>query len=76
MGASKNYIGVGKADAKEFYLNGDRLISMSGEYKIAGTVGLYERENELEKLKIPGPIKEDISLFVSLILILRLIKLS
>lgn len=65
MGASKNYIGVGKADSKEFYLNGDRLISMSGEYEIAGTAGLYERDNDLEKLKVPGPIKEDISLYVS-----------
>lgn len=65
MGPSKNYIGVGKADSKEFYLNGDRLISMSGEYEIAGAVGLYERDSEIEKLKIPGPIKEDISLYVS-----------
>lgn len=65
MGPSKNYIGIGKADSMEYYLNGDRLISMSGEYNIAGAVGLYERESETEKLKIPGPIKEDISLFVS-----------
>lgn len=66
MGSSKNYIGVGKADSKEFYLNGDRLISMSGEYDIAGSVGLYERESDQEKLRIPGPVKEDISLYVSL----------
>lgn len=65
MGASKNYIGIGRADSNEYYLNGDRLISMSGEYQIAGATGLYERENEMEKLKIPGPIKEDITLFVS-----------
>lgn len=65
MGPSKNFIGIGKADSNEFYLNGDRLISMSGEYQIAGTTGLYERENEMEKLKIPGPIKDDIALFVS-----------
>jgi hypothetical protein len=38
---------------------------MSGEYEIAGAVGLYERENDQEKLKIPGPIKEEISLYVS-----------
>lgn len=67
MGPSKNFIGVGKSDSKDFYLNGDRLISMSGEYDVAGAVGLYERENEVEKLKIPGPIKEDISLYVSLL---------
>lgn len=68
MGPSKNFIGIGKADSSEFYLNGDRLISMSGEYQIAGATGLYERENEMEKLKIPGPIKEDIALFVSITL--------
>ncbi len=66
IGPSKNYISVGKSDLSHFYLNGDRLISMSGEYEIAGTVGLYERENDQEKLKIPGPIKEEISLYVSL----------
>lgn len=64
MGPSKNYISVGKSDSKDFYLNGDRLISMSGEYDIAGTVGLYERDSDEERLKIPGPIKEDISLYV------------
>ena len=64
MGPSKNFIGVGRADSKEFYLNGDRLILMSGEYDIAGTAGLYERENDVEKLKVPGPIKEDVSLYV------------
>lgn len=37
---------------------------MSGEYDIAGTVGLYDRDNEKESLKIPGPIKEDMSLYV------------
>lgn len=37
---------------------------MSGEYDIAGTVGLYERDSDEERLKIPGPIKEDISLYV------------
>lgn len=64
MGPSKNFIGIGKTDSKDFYLNGDRLISMSGEYEIAGTTGLYERESEMEKLQIPGPIKEDVSLYV------------
>lgn len=64
IGPIKNYIGVGKAHSKDFYLNGDRLISMSGEYIIAGSLGLYERFEEQEKLKIPGPIKEDISLYV------------
>lgn len=38
---------------------------MSGEYEVAGSLGLYERANEQEKLKIPGPIKDDISVYVS-----------
>ena len=64
IGPSKNYVGVGKTHSKDFYLNGDRLISMSGEYIIAGSLGLYDRVEDQEKLKIPGPIKEDISLYV------------
>ena len=64
IGPSKNYIGVGKTNSRDFYLNGDRLISMSGEYMIAGSLGLYDRIEDQEKLKIPGPIKEDISLYV------------
>lgn len=38
---------------------------MPGEYKIAGSLGLYDRENEQEKLKLPGPIHENISVYVS-----------
>lgn len=38
---------------------------MSGEYEIGGSIGLYEREHDLEKLKIPGPTKDDITLYVS-----------
>lgn len=45
-------------------MNGDRLISMSGQIMIAGSLGLYAREDELETLKIPGPIEEDISVHV------------
>lgn len=37
---------------------------MSGEYEIAGAIGLYDRENEQEKLKIPGPIKENLAVYV------------
>lgn len=37
---------------------------MSGELNIAGSISLYSRLNELDVLKIPGPIKEDISLHI------------
>lgn len=40
---------------------------MSGEYEIAGSIALYEREVEKEVIKIPGPIKEDISIHVTII---------
>lgn len=39
-------------------------IYLSGEYNIAGTLGLYERKNDKETLRIPGPIMEDIILYV------------
>ncbi|KAG4065960.1 hypothetical protein HA402_006678 [Bradysia odoriphaga] len=58
---SKNFISIGKAGSNETYLNGDRIVSMSGEFMIAKAMGLYERDNEQEKLKIPGPIKHEIT---------------
>lgn len=64
MGPSKNYIGIKKFNSKDFFLNGDGVISNTGEYDIAGSKALYEREDEIEKLKISGPIKHDISLNV------------
>lgn len=42
-----------------------RLISMSGEFLIADTMALYERDNEQEKIRIPGPIKNDITINVN-----------
>ncbi|XP_055689829.1 A disintegrin and metalloproteinase with thrombospondin motifs 7 [Lutzomyia longipalpis] len=66
VGPSKNYLSIGKAGTEEFYLNGDRLIYFSGEYDIAGAKGLYDRnvDKDKEVLTIPGPIKEDIILYV------------
>lgn len=32
---------------------------------MAGTPALYERERDWEKVRIPGPIKEDILIYVS-----------
>lgn len=31
---------------------------------IAGSLGLYSREDELDTLKIPGPIQDEISVHV------------
>lgn len=46
------------------YVDLFRIVSMSGEFLIAHAVGLYERDSDQEKLKIPGPIKYDITVNV------------
>lgn len=45
-----------------FQLN--RQITLAGEYQVAGTPALYERDRDKEKVRIPGPIKEDIAVYV------------
>ncbi|KAJ8669558.1 hypothetical protein QAD02_000817, partial [Eretmocerus hayati] len=64
VGNSKNYIGIGRVDADDYFLNGKRQITLAGEYEIAGTLALYERDRDQEKVRIPGPIKEDIVLYL------------
>ncbi|XP_066252226.1 A disintegrin and metalloproteinase with thrombospondin motifs 7 [Euwallacea similis] len=57
---SENYIGLENAVEKKFYLNGKRHITLPGEYNVAGAQALYERDHNLEKIRIPGPIHEPI----------------
>lgn len=61
---SKNYLVVDRVNSNETFLNGDRLILMPGEFTVGKATGLYERDNEQEKIKIPGPIPFDISIKV------------
>lgn len=61
---STNYIAIQGSDG-EFYLNGEWFIQWSGEYPAAGTTLFYQREGEKELLHAPGPIKEDIIIYVS-----------
>ncbi|XP_008201118.2 A disintegrin and metalloproteinase with thrombospondin motifs 7 isoform X1 [Tribolium castaneum] len=61
---SENYISIGSALAKKFYLNGKRHITLPGEYTVAGAQALYERDSQLEKIRIPGPIREPIVVYV------------
>lgn len=61
---SKNYLSIGRANSNQTFLNGDRLILMPGEFSIDKILGLYERNNEQEKIKIPGPIPFDIAVKV------------
>ncbi|KRT86067.1 hypothetical protein AMK59_1874, partial [Oryctes borbonicus] len=64
MAYSENYISIGSESTKTFYLNGRRHITLPGEYTVAGAQALYERDNEVEKIRIPGPIKESILVYV------------
>lgn len=62
---SKNYLSLGHVDSNQTFLNGDRLILMPGEFSIDKLImGLYERDNEQEKIKIPGPIPFDVAVRV------------
>lgn len=53
------------ANSSHFYLNGDGLISMPGEFRIAGTESLYDRIDQQEIIKIPQPIENAITVHVS-----------
>ncbi|XP_032687122.1 A disintegrin and metalloproteinase with thrombospondin motifs 7-like isoform X2 [Odontomachus brunneus] len=60
---STNYIGIGVPNSDKYFLNGKRQITLAGEYEVAGTPALYEREQDKEKIRIPGPIKEAITVY-------------
>ncbi|KAG7204371.1 hypothetical protein KM043_004815 [Ampulex compressa] len=64
IGNSKNYIGIGVPNSDKYFLNGKRQITLAGEYEVAGTPALYERDRDREKIRIPGPIKEDIAIYL------------
>ncbi|KAH8420533.1 hypothetical protein KR009_011265 [Drosophila setifemur] len=56
--------GAGAGSGRDrFYLNGDSLISMPGEFEIAGAESLYDRVDEQETITIPQPIQHSISLY-------------
>ncbi|XP_030378333.1 A disintegrin and metalloproteinase with thrombospondin motifs 7 [Scaptodrosophila lebanonensis] len=60
---SQNFLAVARAQSNHFYLNGDSLISMPGEFEIAGAESLYDRLDEQETIKIPQPIQHSIALY-------------
>ncbi|XP_026670951.1 A disintegrin and metalloproteinase with thrombospondin motifs 12-like isoform X2 [Ceratina calcarata] len=64
IGNSRNYIGIGVPNSEKYFLNGKRQITLAGEYEVAGTPALYERDRDKEKVRIPGPIKEDIAVYL------------
>ncbi|XP_043277591.1 A disintegrin and metalloproteinase with thrombospondin motifs 7-like isoform X2 [Venturia canescens] len=64
VGNSKNYIGIGVPNSNKYFLNGKRQITLAGEYEVAGTPALYERDHDKEKIRIPGPIREDVVVYL------------
>lgn len=61
---SSNYLAIQGATDGEFFLNGEWFIQWSGEYAAAGTTLFYQREGEKEILHAPGPIKEDLLIYL------------
>lgn len=62
---SPNFIAIAKTNSSNFYLNGDSLISMPGEFIIAGAESQYDRLDEQESITIPQPIEHSIAIYVS-----------
>ncbi|XP_068158659.1 A disintegrin and metalloproteinase with thrombospondin motifs 7 isoform X2 [Drosophila tropicalis] len=61
---SPHFLAIGRSEGGEkFYLNGDSLISMPGEYVIAEAESLYDRIDEQETIKIPQPIQHAIAIY-------------
>lgn len=65
LGNSPHFLGIAKANSSHFYLNGDSLISMPGEFVIAGAESFYDRVDDQEVINIPQPIQHSIAIYVS-----------
>lgn len=64
MTNSQNFLAIGKANSSIFYLNGQRQISMPGDYTIANTESIYDRVDQQETISIPHSIEHSITLYV------------
>ncbi|XP_065365099.1 A disintegrin and metalloproteinase with thrombospondin motifs 6 isoform X1 [Calliphora vicina] len=64
LGNSPHFLGVARANSSLFYLNGDSLISMPGEFLIAGAESFYDRIDDQEIIKIPQPIQHSIAIYI------------
>ncbi|XP_061390708.1 A disintegrin and metalloproteinase with thrombospondin motifs 12-like isoform X1 [Musca vetustissima] len=64
LGNSPHFLSVAKANSSTFYLNGDSLISMPGEFFIAGAESFYDRIDDQEIIKIPQPIEHSIAIYI------------
>ncbi|KAL0821080.1 hypothetical protein ABMA28_005711 [Loxostege sticticalis] len=57
-----NYISIGSAKSRKIYLSGARNTTLT-EYFVAGAQAIYERDRDWEKVRISGPIAEDIKVY-------------
>ncbi|XP_059055686.1 A disintegrin and metalloproteinase with thrombospondin motifs 7 isoform X2 [Achroia grisella] len=57
-----NYLAIASANSKKVYINGARN-NMMTEYLVAGSQAIYERDRDWEKVRIQGPIAEDIKVY-------------
>ncbi|CAG9130181.1 unnamed protein product [Plutella xylostella] len=57
-----NFISIRSAKTKKLYINGARNQAVT-EYFVAGSQAIYERDRDWEKVKILGPIKEDLRVY-------------
>ncbi|CAH0687809.1 unnamed protein product [Spodoptera exigua] len=57
-----NYISIGSAKSNKIYLTGARNATLT-EYFVAGTQAIYERDRDWEKVRIVGPLAEDIKVY-------------
>ncbi|XP_026493067.2 A disintegrin and metalloproteinase with thrombospondin motifs 7 [Vanessa tameamea] len=57
-----NYISIGSAKSRKIYLSGARNATLT-EYFVAGAQAVYERDRDWEKVRISGPLAEDIKVY-------------
>ncbi|XP_053611861.1 A disintegrin and metalloproteinase with thrombospondin motifs 7-like [Plodia interpunctella] len=57
-----NYISIGSATSRKLYLTGARNATLT-EHFVAGSQAIYERDRDWEKVRIQGPIREDIKVY-------------
>ncbi|KAG8456748.1 hypothetical protein GDO86_002507 [Hymenochirus boettgeri] len=55
-----NFLVLRSEDPNKYYLNGRFIIQWSGDYKVAGTVFHYARNNDFENITATGPLNESI----------------
>ncbi|CAG4935187.1 unnamed protein product [Colias eurytheme] len=62
-----NYITIGSAKSRKIYLNGAINTTSLTEYFVAGTPAIYEKNRDWEKVRISGPLAEDIKVYQRII---------